>query len=50
MSNENYISYPATQDFLSAKRRSSTLIASGVMLCIFSPIVLLLLISLITSN
>ena len=46
MSNENYISYSATQDFLSARRRSSTLIASGVMLCIFSPIVLLILISL----
>lgn len=46
MPNENQLSQASIQAFLSARRRSSTLIATGVMLCIFSPIVLLVLISL----
>lgn len=46
MPKENYLSQSSVQAFLSARRRSSTLIAIGVMLCIFSPITLLVLISL----
>ncbi len=46
MSQKNYLSQSSVQDFLSARKRSSTLIAIGVMLCIFSPITLLILISL----
>lgn len=46
MSQTKYLSQSSVQDFLSARKRSSTLIAIGVMLCIFSPITLLILISL----
>ena len=46
MSRKKYLSQSSVQDFLSARKRSSTLIAVGVMLCIFSPITLLILISL----
>lgn len=46
MSERNYLSQSSVQEFLTARKRSSTFIATGVMLCIFSPITLLLLISL----
>ena len=46
MSQKNSLSHSSVQDFLSARKRSSILIALGVMLCIFSPITLLILISL----
>lgn len=46
MSERNYLSQSSVQDFLSARKHSSTLIAIGVMLCIFSPITLLILIRL----
>ncbi|WP_240326213.1 hypothetical protein [Lactobacillus johnsonii] len=46
MSQTKYLSPSSVQDFLSARKRSSTLIAIGVMLCIFSPITLLILIRL----
>lgn len=46
MSQTKCLSQSSVHDFLSARKRSSTLIAIGVMLCIFSPITLLILISL----
>ena len=46
MSQTKYLSQSSVQDFLTARKRSSTLIAIGVMLGIFSPITLLILISL----
>lgn len=46
MSERDYLSQSSVQEFLTARKRSSTFIATGVMLCIFSPITLLLLISL----
>ena len=50
MSQKNSLSHSSVQDFLCARKRSSTLIAIGVMLCIFSPITLLTLISLTRLN
>lgn len=46
MSQTKCLSQSSVHNFLSARNRSSTLIAIGVMLCIFSPITLLILIRL----
>lgn len=35
MSERNYLSQSSVQEFLTARKRSSTFIATGVMLCIF---------------